>query len=77
MTDDIDKQSSYWYAAIRGGVDPDTKVLHSTEEDFKQSLHQLVNKAILDELQSVLLLWSAGESKQYILDRIKELEENN
>ena len=54
-SDDIDKQLNFIYTIIKtGGYVVEGESINFTKEDFKQSLHQLINEEKIKELRDLL-----------------------
>lgn len=47
--------------------------MNSKLDDLVSLIHQETNKAVIEELQDALSLWSSGETKEHMLNRIKAL----
>lgn len=51
-----------------------TDVFNDTVDTILSIIQRESNKAVIEELQDALSLWSSGETKEHVLNRIKVLK---
>lgn len=65
------------YGIVRKGKKPPFGLVNIESDTLFEHLEALIDKRVRDELQEALSLWTAGETKQYMLDRVKALSDKH